>query len=63
MNRLLCDDSIAFDRSIRFLPKVSYKVCLSLMLVLLSIVAEVVLRFLVDVSSEKCLFDVEEEET
>ena len=52
-------------RSIRFLPKVSYEACLSLMLVLLSIVAEVMLRFLVGVSFEKCLFDVpvEEEET
>lgn len=52
-------------RSIRFLPKVSYKMCLSLMLVLRSIVAEVVLRFLVGLPSEKCLFDVpvEEEET
>ena len=43
-----------------FYQKISYKLCLSL---LLSIVAKVVLRFLVGVSSlEKCLFDVPVEE-
>ena len=46
-----------------FYQKISYKLCLSLMLILLSIVAKVVLRFLVGVSSlEKCLFDVPVEE-